>query len=118
ALGALLIPSKSTLGRREMADPKDVESLQHSIPLWIQYVYVIKVERDREQKLLQRLEKEFNENNTIEVITRPSDLNFVRHQSLYWVFHDSNHEIAGWLEEMGCKVKGSRVLSLWELKNT
>src|SRR5436309_10127978 len=73
ALGALLIPSKSTLGRREMADPKDVESLKHSIPLWIQYVYVIKVERDREQKLLQRLEKEFNENDTIEVITRPSD---------------------------------------------
>ena len=115
ALAAMLIPSKAALGRREMNQPRDTDAIRAEVDS-IQYLYAIQVEREREQNVSRRLEGEFLQNNTGEVNNRESDLSFVRVNSCYWAFHDSNHVVSAWLEEMGCEVKGSKIYSVWDVK--
>ena len=43
------------------------------------------------------------------------DLVFVPHPDPYSMFHNSNRVVAGWLEQLGCRVEGTTLLSVWQL---
>ena len=43
------------------------------------------------------------------------DLVFVPYPEPYSMFHNSNQVVAGWLEQLGCRVEGTTLLSVWQL---
>ena len=40
---------------------------------------------------------------------------FVPYPEPYWIFHNSNQVVAGWLEELQCRVQGPALFAVWRL---
>jgi len=113
AVWALFIPTSGTLGRAKLTGPateKHVREVVHDI----EFVYPIVVEREKAERLDKELEEEFARQSAIQVINRKNDMTFVKF-SWYHGFHNSNHQTCMWLEELGCRVRGSTLISSWEV---
>ncbi|MGE5610958.1 MAG: hypothetical protein ACM359_17035 [Bacillota bacterium] len=114
ALGALFIPSQAGLGRREF----DSTSLQPILQLDpADHTYAIQVERAAADRLRDKLDSMFQANISTLHVNEPYHLDFVHDPEKYWFFHNSNHVTCDWLREMGCRVKGSGLLSDWKVSS-
>lgn len=58
------------------------------------------------QKLYETLQAAYRQQISTEVFNEVEQVHFVKYNVPYWVFHNCNHELADWLEELGGKVTG------------
>jgi hypothetical protein len=104
---ALLVPTAGALGNREHpAVPEGWTEHQ-----WIlsrtdpQHFHAVTVERERSRALLDRLDRAFAENLDTMVVNEARSLRLVRVGS-YWLFNQSSTELAAWLRDLDCRVRG------------
>jgi hypothetical protein len=113
-IDALLLPSQATLGRKVLQDDADLKSLRRLDPF--QHQYPLVVSRAQADALRQRLDELFEAHRPTLRFNRDYDLEFVHHPSNYTLFNNCNHETARWLQELGCRVRGLRLVSVWQIK--
>ena len=67
-------------------------------------------------QLLKSLNKRFNQNIDTRIVNPRNNLAFVQDDQDYTVFHNSNHELVNWLEELNCQVEGFVTLPNFKVK--
>jgi hypothetical protein len=76
------------------------------------------VERERAESLERRLDEYFERSADTLVRNPDQGLDFVHHPDRYTYFWNSNHQVAGWLRELGCEVRGPSFNSIWDVRRT
>jgi hypothetical protein len=115
-LRALLLPTQAALGRGEIAGPVTPETIRAAVPVFIEQLYPIEVERSRAEALRSRLDAIYEQHEEPKVINDAYGMTFVHHPDDYIFFHNSNHAVASWLEELGCEARGWALLSRWQVE--
>lgn len=110
---ALCWPTTGTLGRRELTKAAMVYLEQRATST---EVIGMTVERERAEALLRALEERWKRNAGTVVFNPNHELQFVRDDRKYHLFHNCNPTVAGWLRELGCKVRGPALLSNWRVR--
>ena len=59
---------------------------------------VIELKASLEKAYLSRLDSE--------VYNAGEEVNFVKYSVPYWLFHNCNHELVHWLEQLACTING------------
>jgi hypothetical protein len=112
---ALLLSSPAALGRQKLYSAPMEESVRRAVPVNIEDIFSIMVERDRVNHLNTRLEHFFAENRE-QIHHNPSyGVDFVPHPVPYSLSHNSNKVVAQWLRELGVEVRGGGPFSRWRL---
>lgn len=96
-----LWPSQGTLGRRYIRDA-DLAAMNRSYGGGM--LEELRVSRVSADRLLARLDAEFaagGEPHHNELY----DMDFVKHDDDFWMFHDCHDEVAEWLREIDCRVE-------------
>ncbi len=57
-------------------------------------------------ELKDTLDQAYSNSKASEVYNEREDVNFVKYQPSYWLFHNCNHELVRWLELLGCTISG------------
>ena len=113
AFSALFLPTPATLGAKYMANDAEYQRmLQIDPPV---HVYPIRVDQAKVAELRQRLDSVLARDDKHHY-NRTIDLDFVHYPRCYTLFHNSNHETADWLRELGCKVRGCAMFSEWKVR--
>lgn len=116
AVTALLVPSRSALGRRELAPISDEADLQRRIRVGIEAIHTLSVAADRIDALDQDLSRWFEEGAAERLLNPRFDLEFVPGPRPYSLGDNSNHRVAEWLEALGVEVRGNPMLGHWRLQ--
>lgn len=112
-IAALLIPTQGTLGRRKY---QDVDQLQQAISDDVT-ILNFAVARAKARKLRKLLEQRFQQNINTQVFNPVNQMNFVKDDMDYTLYHNSNHELVAWLEDLDCRVEGFVLLADFEVKS-
>lgn len=115
AVAALLWSTRGALGRRELDGPPTQERVREAVPLLIDSLYEIRVERSKVEALRHRLNEIFDHAES-ELYSPDTFLVFVEHPRSYTFRHNSNRVIGDWLEELGCEVSGQRLFANWHIE--
>jgi hypothetical protein len=100
---ALCCPNQGALGRR--VHPKtDVRDLMDGVRA--EERFGLAVSRERAEALRLRLEERFERRIDTKVANAAHQLTFVKDDDTYICWHNCNHAVAAWLEELGCEVSG------------
>lgn len=116
AFSALLVPSESAVGRRELAPVFDKESLRRHIRVEIRTIHHLAAAADKIDALDARLTRLFEENADMILFNARFDLEFVPGPRPYTLFDNSNHVVAEWLDALGIAVRGNPVFGHWRLE--
>jgi hypothetical protein len=116
AVAALLWPTRGTLGRQYLPGPATLESVQEEMQLPTSAIHELLVERERAQRLRQRLDADFENSAHSLVINERRGLSFVPHPHNYTYFWNSNHAVASWLRELDVEVRGPTFVSNWNVR--
>lgn len=111
---ALLTPTDSTLGRRILPLTEDAESF-HTVAGSVRSTRLL-VEKGRADELLVRLDARYRQAIETQVSNDWSDLAFVLDNRNYHLFRNSNHQVAQWLRELDCEVRGNPILSNFQVE--
>jgi len=114
AVAALLWSTPGALGRRHLAGPPTAAMVRARVPLVIEMLYEIEVERARVEALRAELDAIFAAAGR-ELDTPETDLIFVPHPRAYNLRHNSNTAIAAWLVRLGCETRGPAILANWRI---
>jgi len=96
-------PNQGTLGRR--THPKsDVRDLVDGVRA--EEKFRLTVSGERAEALRRRLEERYRTHVDTEVYSAVHQLTFVKDDDTYICWHNCNHAVAAWLEELGCEVSG------------
>ena len=101
-LRALFWSEGSALTRRDIVQA-DAATLQRRLDAEV--VHTIAVERRRATRLHNQLVARYERARTSELV-HEDGRRFVRDDVGYGLFRSSTHVLAGWLEELGCRVRG------------
>jgi hypothetical protein len=112
AIAALLWNTPAALGRREFSGPPSADIVRARIPLQIETLYEIEVERARVEDLRAELDAIFQATDRVRE-TPETHLFFAPHPRAYNLRHNSNTAIAHWLEQLGCETRGPAILASW-----
>jgi hypothetical protein len=114
AVAALLWSTPGALGRRALPGPPTADAVREQVPLAIEALFEIEVERSRIELLRAALDAiVLSAERQLE--TPETFLTFVPYPRDYNLRHNSNSMIAAWLEELGCEVSGIRVQANWHV---
>ncbi|UCF20412.1 MAG: hypothetical protein JSU87_03120 [Gemmatimonadota bacterium] len=113
---AVLWPTRSGLGRRELPGPPSPISIARHLRVWVEHAYTLLVEAESLERLRSRLDSIFVGNIDSRLYNPAYDLEFVRHPAPYWALHNSNQIVAAWLTELGCRIRGTALFSKWEIE--
>ncbi len=114
-LRALLWPTRGTLARRVLEPPGLHTDIQAQVRTRIDASYPMTLEAECVEALMARLDGIYLQGYASRHDNPSFDLSFVPHPRRYTLWHNCNHAIAGWLDEMGVEVKGWALLSRWQL---
>lgn len=103
APGALLLPGKAGLGRREFQVPATLADIQAALPA--EHYHVLLVDRARATMLEARLDAHFDA-TTERTFNSRLGLEFVPDPTPYSLLHHCNTRVVDWLRELGCAVAG------------
>jgi len=111
-LAALLIPTQGTLGRRKFSNVAELEQ-------WVgdETLLSFAVVGTKAEQLLDSLNARFNRHIDTRVENQVTGLTLVQDDLDYTLFHNSNHELVVWLEELDCRVEGFVLLSNFQVKS-
>jgi hypothetical protein len=112
-IAALLIPTQGTLGRRKY---EDVDQLKQAISDDVT-ILDFAVARAKARKLQKSLDQRFQQNINTQVFNPVSQMNFVKDDMDYTLYHNSNHELVAWLEDLDCRVEGFVLLADFQVKS-
>lgn len=115
---ALLWPTQAALGRKIIDEPRDVEDMLTKFAIGAEEIFAIEVERERVHEFNRRMDAIFAANADSLVNNDAYALEFVHHPRKYTVFHNSNHQAAAWLRDLGCQTRGPAMTSQWRLAGT
>lgn len=113
---AVLLPSQATLGRRVLPLVEDettfaeMAGAERSIRL--------EVEREEADALLRDLEARYQAKLATAITPLNSDFTFVRDEASYHLLHNSNHQTAAWLRDLGCEIEGAPILSNFRFRDS
>lgn len=113
---ALFCPTQGVLGRKRFAGPPESAAVDRGVRSGIAQMYELEVERDRADRLRTQLEQVFDERRETLVVNESVDLTFVHYPKTYTYLHNSNHAVADWLRELGCRVEGPAVYARWRVE--
>ncbi|MEM8672874.1 MAG: DUF2459 domain-containing protein [Cyanobacteria bacterium P01_G01_bin.67] len=115
AIAALLIPTSGTLGRRKF---ENLSQLQQTLGSnWQDILLSFEVSSSSVLTLEQSLGVRFKQNIATSVFNPHHGLTFVKDERNYSMFHNSNHELVFWLEQLDCKVRGFVALPNYQVRN-
>jgi hypothetical protein len=115
AIAALLIPTQGTLGRRKFNDLGELRQILG--PNWQDFLLSFEVATSKAFDLEESLDVRFNQNIHTSVFNPHNGLTFVKDDRDYTLFHNSNHELVGWLEDLDCRVQGFPTLPNFQLQD-
>ena len=110
---ALLWRSEAALGRMELPGPFSPTAVSREVRVGIEDTLYLTVDARDVRRLVDRLDRIFEENRARSVYNEAHHLVFVPHPEPYSMFHNSNHVVAAWLDQLGCRVEGPALLSSW-----
>lgn len=111
AIAALLIPTQGTLGRRKY---HNLAQLKQSINANSQLLNFT-VASAKVTQLRKLLEKRFNQNIETQIFNQLNQMHFVQDDLDYTLYHNSNHELVVWLQDLGCRVEGFVMLANFKI---
>ena len=112
---ALLWPTQAALGRKELPGPFSPVAIPGEVRVAIENAIYLTVDASAVGRLVDRLEQIYRENSAAHVYNEAYDLVFVPHPEPYSIAHNSNQVVADWLEQLGCRVEGTALFSVWKL---
>jgi hypothetical protein len=114
-IAALFWPTQAGLGRKQLPGPFSPTAVSREVRVPIEHALYVSVEARDAQLLVSRLDRIYGANLAERVDNATYDLVFVPYPEPYSMFHNSNQVVAGWLEQLGCRVEGTTLFSVWEL---
>lgn len=115
AVAALFWPTRGALGRESIAGPPSEAAVRAGVGAEIDALHPLRVGRAGVAALAARLDAMFERRLDTLVVRETSGLAFVHHPVPYTALHSSNRVVAGWLRELGCRVRGPALLSRWRV---
>lgn len=112
SVAALLIPTQGTLGRRKY---DNFAQLQQAMNTNIT-ILNLTVARAKATQLKKLLDQRFHQNIETEIFNPVNQMNFVKDQQEYTLYHNSNHELVVWLKHLDCGVKGFVLLANFQVQ--
>ncbi|WP_242058191.1 MULTISPECIES: DUF2459 domain-containing protein [Nostoc] len=106
-LAALFLPTQGTLGRRTFSNTAQFEQIMERENASI---LSLKVGQAHVTRLLKLLDKRFNRHLETRIENSQTGLTFVQDNQDYTLLHNSNHELAAWLQDLDCQIHG---LIIW-----
>ncbi len=116
ATSALLWPTRAGLGRRLIAAPATEAGVRGGLKVGIQSLHSVQVESKAVESLRATLETLYQVNLDSLKFNAAYDLAFVHHPVPYSLWHNSNHQVANWLRQLGCVVQGSGFWARWRVE--
>jgi hypothetical protein len=104
----LFWPTRGALGRRTLDVAPEVGALRRAIPC--EALLPVFVEAEDARALLARLDADYQRHADSAHHQPLYRLDFVHAEASFHVFHGCSHQVASWLRELGCRVRGA---SLW-----
>lgn len=113
---ALFWPTQGVLGRKRLSGPPESAAVKREVRSRIEQLHELRVEREQVDRLRVRLEQVFANQQQTLVANESVGLAFVHYPEPYSYLHNSNHAVATWLRELGCRVDGPAVYARWRVK--
>lgn len=104
ALAALVLPTQGALGRRGYSNIQTLE--QETTELYNGSLLRFTAANTRVIQLLESLNARFEQNIDTAIVNQRNRMTFVQDEQDYTLLHNSNHELARWLEALDCEVEG------------
>lgn len=117
AVAALFLPSEAALGRKRLPGPLSPVTARQQVLEGFEEILVLEVEAERAERLARRLDALFQAGMDRMLHHPGFDLDFVPIPASYWLGSNSNQVTAEWLEELGCRVEGGSIFSVWRMEN-
>jgi hypothetical protein len=114
-LAALLGSTTGALGRGKLRGPAEARAVRAQVREGTRQVFALRVARAASERLRAELDGIFAADRGTPVYSATYDLEFVRHPVPYSAEHNSNVVTAGWLESLGCEVKGAGLITNWSV---
>ena len=111
-IAALLIPTQGTLGRRKY---ENIDQLQQAID-GNATILSFAVARAKATQLQKLLDQRFGQNIATQIFNRVNQMNFVQDDLDYTLYHNSNHELVVWLQNLDCRVEGFVLLADFQVQ--
>jgi hypothetical protein len=112
---ALFVPTRGTLGRREIRSPAGVRLEAEA--LGAERLHELRVSSADVTALRRRLDERFAAGAAaVPAPVHRDGLAFVPDRETYWVAHQCNSVVAGWLRELGCRVSWPVLMSGFRLE--
>ncbi|MEX2381472.1 MAG: hypothetical protein WD490_03745 [Opitutales bacterium] len=108
--------SRGSLGRRFLPEPtagRDFPDMTRALRS-----SQIQVEQEKVSALLEKFEKKWQENVGTRIHYSDSRMSFVDAGTRYHLFRNSNHQVAEWLEFLGCEIEGHPILSNFRVEES
>lgn len=102
-LAALLVPTQGALGRRKFSNIAQLQQITEGENYTL---LSFEVAQAKSTQLLKSLEERFNSNIHTVVKNPLTGFMLVRDDRDYTTWHNSNHELVTWLENLDCQVHG------------
>lgn len=112
---ALFWPSKAALGRKDLPGPFSPAAVAREVRVPIEQALYLTVDAHAVGGLADRLDQIYHANFAERIDNTAYNLVFVPYPEPYWIFHNSNQVVAGWLEQLQCRVDGPALLAVWRL---
>lgn len=109
----LFWPTQGTIGRRDVDYAPDPERLKHDRTA--EHIFSFHAASNNVAQLRQRLKDRYNARLHTEVLNKQYNMRFVQDPTEYTAFHNCNHELANWLNELGCDVRGTAMFARFRL---
>ncbi|QDZ40482.1 DUF2459 domain-containing protein [Euhalothece natronophila Z-M001] len=113
-LKALFIPTQGTLAREELINSSTIQEIAEAQARITSLT--IEVANEKVVKLRNKLQDRFDRNIETKVEGNRTNVQFVKDDQDYTIFYNSNHQVADWLEELGCEVEGVLILPNFQLQ--
>lgn len=105
SVAALLWPTQSALGRKEISGPPIADTIRRGIGAEIQQLHEFDVEQQAIERLQARLDRLYHDRGS--TATHSYGMTFVHHPEPYTYWSNSNHMTADWLKDLGCEIRGA-----------
>lgn len=114
ATSALLWPTQAALGRKRLQGSFSPSAISREIDALVEDAVYLMVEARDARRFVERLDGIFHENAATQLYNERLDLWFVHHPEPYSTAHNSNRVIGKWLVELGCRLDGPALFSIWK----
>ena len=115
-MGAMLMPTDGTLGRRVLPGLPTPENVVEAVGVDVEKMYCIAVSGERSDRLQRILNMVFEENLASARYNAGWNLEFVEHPEDYWFGNTSNQAVEKWLVELDCEVSGVTAFANWRVE--